>query len=43
MDTHDVHMPDNHQDIVDRLIAACQSDEHIVAAFLGWFLYQRQG
>jgi predicted nucleotidyltransferase len=30
-----MQMPDNHQDVVDRFIAACQSDERIVAAFLG--------
>lgn len=35
MDTHDIHLPDNHQDILDHFIAACQVDERIVAAFLG--------
>jgi hypothetical protein len=35
MDTHDIHLPDNHQDIVDRFVAACQADERIVTAFLG--------
>ena len=35
MDIHDIHLPDNHQDIVERFIAACQADERIVAAFLG--------
>jgi predicted nucleotidyltransferase len=35
MDAHDIQLPDNHQDVVDRFIAACQTDERIVAAFLG--------
>jgi hypothetical protein len=35
MDLHDIQLPDNHQDVVDRFIAACQTDERIVAAFLG--------
>lgn len=35
MNTHDLHLPDNHQDILDRFIAACHADERIVAAFLG--------
>jgi len=30
-----MHLPGNHQDILDRFIAACQADERIVAAFLG--------
>jgi predicted nucleotidyltransferase len=30
-----MQLPDNHQDIVDRFIVACQADERIVAAFLG--------
>ncbi len=35
MDTHALHLPPPHQDIVDRFVAACQADERIVAAFLG--------
>jgi predicted nucleotidyltransferase len=35
MDLHEIQLPDNHQDIVDRFLAACQADERIVAAFLG--------
>lgn len=35
MDSHEGQLPDNHQDVVDRFIAACQADERIVAAFLG--------
>ncbi len=35
METDDLHLPGNHQDIVDRFITACQADERIVAAFLG--------
>ena len=29
------NFPSNHQLIVDRFLAACQADAHIVAAFLG--------
>ncbi len=32
MDTHDLHLPEHHQTIMDRFIAACQADERIVAA-----------
>lgn len=35
MNAIDIQLPDNHQDIVYRFIAACQVDERIVAAFLG--------
>ena len=35
MDSHKMHLPDNHQDVVDRFIVACQTDKRIVAAFLG--------
>jgi len=35
MDTNDIHLPDNHQDILNHFITACQADERIVAAFLG--------
>jgi predicted nucleotidyltransferase len=35
MDINKIQLPDNHQDVVDRFIAACQADERIVAAFLG--------
>ena len=30
-----MQLPENYQEIVDRFIAACQTDERIVAAFLG--------
>ena len=30
-----MQLPDNHQDIVDRFLAACQADERIVAAIVG--------
>jgi predicted nucleotidyltransferase len=30
-----MQLPENYQDILDRFIAACQTDERIVAAFLG--------
>jgi hypothetical protein len=33
--TNTMRLPDNHQVILDRFIAACQTDERIVAAFLG--------
>ena len=35
MDLHEIHLPDNHRDVVSRFLAACQADERIVAAFLG--------
>jgi predicted nucleotidyltransferase len=35
MDNHELHLPDNHQDITSRFLAACQADDRIVAAFLG--------
>ena len=35
MDTHEIQLPDNHREIVDRFVEACQADERIVAAFLG--------
>jgi predicted nucleotidyltransferase len=35
MDSHEIQLPDHHQDVLDRFIAACQADERIVAAFLG--------
>jgi predicted nucleotidyltransferase len=35
MDIHALHLPDNHQDIARRFLAACQTDDRIVAAFLG--------
>ena len=34
MDLHEIRLLDNHQDIVDRFLAACQADDHIVTAFL---------
>jgi predicted nucleotidyltransferase len=35
MALHEIQLPYNHQEIVDRFIAACQADKRIVAAFLG--------
>ena len=35
MDLHKIQLPDNHQAIIDRFLAACQVDTRIVAAFLG--------
>lgn len=35
MDVHDIHLPNHHQEIVDRFLAACRADDRIVAAFLG--------
>jgi predicted nucleotidyltransferase len=35
MDVNKMQLPDHHQDVVRRFIAACQADERIVAAFLG--------
>jgi hypothetical protein len=31
----EIHLPHNHQAVLDRFIAACQADERVVAAFLG--------
>lgn len=30
-----MHLPASHQAVLDRFLAACQSDERVVAAFLG--------
>jgi predicted nucleotidyltransferase len=35
MDSRPIKLPEHHQEIVDRFITACQSDDRIVAAFLG--------
>ena len=35
MDSRPIKLPEHHQEIVDRFITACQSDNRIVAAFLG--------
>jgi predicted nucleotidyltransferase len=35
MDIQELQLPDNHQDIASRFLAACQADDRIVAAFLG--------
>jgi predicted nucleotidyltransferase len=35
MNAMDMQLPDHHQNIVDRFIAACRADERIVTAFLG--------
>jgi predicted nucleotidyltransferase len=34
-DMQNMQLPDQHQDVVNRFIAACQADERIIAAFLG--------
>jgi predicted nucleotidyltransferase len=35
MDSRPIELPEHHQEIIDRFIAACQSDDRILAAFLG--------
>jgi predicted nucleotidyltransferase len=35
MDEQVIQMPQNHQAVMDRFVAACQVDERVVAAFLG--------
>ena len=35
MDSHEIQLPEHHQEILDCFIAACQADERILAAFLG--------
>jgi len=35
MDTQDIQMPENHQVVMNRFVAACQADERVVAAILG--------
>jgi len=35
MNIKEMQLPKNHQEIVDRFLAACQADERIVAAFIG--------
>ena len=35
MDSHEIGLPVNHQEVLDNFMAACQADERIVAAFLG--------
>jgi predicted nucleotidyltransferase len=35
MDAQELQLPQNHQVIMNRFIAACQADERVVAAFLG--------
>jgi predicted nucleotidyltransferase len=35
MESHDPQMPQHHQYVMDRFIAACRADERVVAAFLG--------
>jgi predicted nucleotidyltransferase len=35
MDSNEIQLPDNYQDVVNRFVAACQTDVRIVAAFLG--------
>lgn len=35
MNIHDLDLPPHHQEILERFITACQTDERIVAAFLG--------
>jgi predicted nucleotidyltransferase len=35
MELYELQLPNNHQGVVDRFVAACQADERVVAAFLG--------
>jgi len=35
MGPQEIQLPDSHQGVIDRLVAACQADERVVAAFLG--------
>ena len=35
MEAQELQLPQNHQIVMNRFIAACQADERIVAAFLG--------
>jgi predicted nucleotidyltransferase len=35
MELHKLQLPNNHQGVIDRFVAACQADERVVAAFLG--------
>ena len=35
MDSHEIQLPEHHQEILDCFIAACYADERIIAAFLG--------
>src|SRR6266700_7947766 len=35
MDAQEIEQPQNHQVVMNRFVAACQTDERVVAAFLG--------
>ena len=35
MELQEIQLPNNHQGVIDRFVAACQADERVVAAFLG--------
>jgi predicted nucleotidyltransferase len=35
MDAQEIQLPQNHQVVMNRFVAACQADERVVAAFLG--------
>jgi predicted nucleotidyltransferase len=35
MDAQEIELPQNHQVVMSRFVAACQADERVVAAFLG--------
>jgi predicted nucleotidyltransferase len=35
MGSQGIQPPNNHQDVLDRFVAACQADQRVVAAFLG--------
>src|SRR5947209_15732362 len=35
MDVQERQQPENHQIVMNRFVAACQTDERVVAAFLG--------
>ncbi|MGE5251723.1 MAG: aminoglycoside 6-adenylyltransferase [Bacteroidota bacterium] len=35
MNSQEIQLPENHREILDRFVAACQADDRIVAAFIG--------
>lgn len=35
MGLQEIQLPNNHQGVTNRFVAACQADERVVAAFLG--------
>ena len=36
----EIQLPNNHQDVTNRFVAACQADERVVAAFVIFRFYQ---